>query len=112
MTTIARLLLAVNKYFISLPETLPTTSRAPTLQWKNPLHYKTFAERLNVWREHRGVENGCTVDRIVDDFVRARLDPGEALLGHGAKQGHLVQPAAQDLRLAPEAAVLLHQGRS
>ena len=36
--------------------------------------------------------------------------PGEALFGHRGELGDLVQPAAQDLRLAAQAAVRLRQG--
>ena len=37
--------------------------------------------------------------------------PVKLYLGHRGEPGDLLQPAAQDLRLAPEAAVHLHQGR-
>src|SRR3954469_3076781 len=45
--------------------------------------------------------------RVGDHLLRAGLDPGEAVLGHGILGGHLLQHAALEVRRAGEAAVHL-----
>jgi hypothetical protein len=57
-----------------------------------------------------GAHHGCTIDRLADRFVRTRLDSGEALFRHRGEPRDLLQPAAQGLRIAPQAAVPLRQG--
>src|SRR5258708_36679103 len=58
-----------------------------------------------------GGRHGRTIDRYADGFVWDGLDSGEAFLRHRGEPRHFVQPPAQDLRIAVEAAVHLRKGR-
>ena len=68
----------------------------------NPLRQRA-EPRQEAW-------HGGTIHCESDGFLRAGVDPGQALFGHRGEQDDLLQSAAQDLRVALEAAVLLHQG--
>src|SRR5204863_4046914 len=60
---------------------------------------------------HVGRKHGCTLHRVADGLLRAGFHTGQAVLRYRSESGDLVQPASQDLRLAPQAAVLLREGR-
>src|SRR4029450_6706641 len=75
--------------------------------WKIYMYYNALLVRLDA-----EVEHGCTIHCEFENLFRACLDPGEALYGPRGEPRDLVQHAAQGLRIAPEAAIHLHQGRS
>src|SRR5262249_57824 len=57
-------------------------------------------------KQNRG-HHGGSVDWIFDHLVRTRRDSREALQRDEKRGQFFLQPAAQDVRLAPEAAVHL-----
>ena len=65
------------------------------------------AAGLHLRVPYRRDGHGSSFHRITDDHVRTRGDSGETVFGHRGEQADPLQPAAQDLRFAPEAAVHL-----
>src|SRR5579863_4194195 len=59
----------------------------------------------------RGVTHGRTFHRLTDGILRVGCDPGEALHRDAVGECHLLQPASQELWLAPAAAVLVSERR-
>ena len=57
------------------------------------------------------VHGRTTFYRFTNNLVRARRDPGEALHCDAILRAAVIQSAAQGVRLAPEAAVHLPEGR-
>src|SRR5690242_13803534 len=67
---------------------------------KNRLSCKVLRAKVEGDTQH-----GCPFHRISHGLVRPGLDPGQALFGDRGIEIHLLQHAAQDVRLALEAAV-------
>src|SRR4029077_17124811 len=82
-------------------------SRAKACKLRKTLRYSSVRRP----RREGGRHDGCTIDRKFDRIVWARIDPGEAVLGHRGEQDDLLQHAVQGLRLAAQAAVHLREGR-
>src|SRR6185312_14563865 len=87
-----------------------TGSRHGDLKWKRRVAGGIIDHPV-LGAPRPGGNHGRTVDRIAHYIVRARRDTRQALQRDAVRECHLLQPAAQGLRLASAAAIHLSERR-